>query len=315
MKKTVTELFEKYLECSDLTDSSVDIKRRVFKYYLCLFSEVDIGFISYCHAEDFRNYLAKGRSKQSANIYLQNFKPFFSWLAKRRFIPADPFAEVSLFRIGTEITEVYTEDEIRRMLLVADTRWRTIILLALSSMRRAEILNLTVRDIDFDGSLIYIREKRDSETTWAWTIKNHNAAIVPMAAAVEPLLTELMSSLGSQPYVILPQRSYHRLIDRKQAGTLNFRLRNCPWGNFTRDYYSVLSRASVERKKFHSLRATFATRMDGEDFSLREIQKLMRHSCPQTTARYIRHDQHELIAKSGAVLDKYYETQLPSLVR
>ncbi len=315
MKQSVTELFKKYLECSDLTESSIDIKRRAFGYYLELLGDVELGYLGFCHGEDLRNYLAKGRAKQSANIYLQNIKPFFAWLVRRGHIPVDPFSEVSLFKIGEEITETYSPDEIKRILWVADDRWRAIVLLALSSMRRAEILNLTVRDIDFGESFIYIRQKKDTETTWSWTIKNHNEAIVPLIKSAEPLLTAMIDELSGQPYVLLKPEYYRRLMARRQAGTLNFRLRNCPWGNFTRDFNGLLDRASVPRKKFHSLRATFATRMDSENFSLRQIQKLMRHSCPQTTARYIRHEEHELVAKSADILEKYYTTQPPSRVR
>jgi integrase len=302
--QSITELFELYLQCSVLAESSADIKKRAAGYFFKLFGNIEPSLVTFCHAEDFKNYLAKDRSKQSANIYLQNFKPFFAWMVKRGYIKTNPFSEIRIFTIGTELIEKFGTDELERILKVADTRWKVIVLLGLSSMRRAEILNLTVRDIDFDQSFIYIREKKDSDTTWVWSIKNHNQAIVPLIKAVEQPLIELIENLGKQPYVVIKQDYYQRLMSRKADGTLNFKLRNCPWGNFTRDFYHLLDRAAVPRKRFHALRATFATRMDENKFSLREIQKLMRHSSPQTTAGYIRHRQQKLIARSGKKLDE-----------
>ncbi|MBN1377872.1 MAG: site-specific integrase [Gammaproteobacteria bacterium] len=302
--QSITELFNMYLQCSVLAESSADIKKRAAGYFLKLFGDMSPDLITFCHTEDFKNFLAKGRSNQSANIYLQNFKPFFTWMMKRGYIKTNPFSELKMFAIGTELTEKFNADELERILKVADTRWKVIVLLGLSSMRRAEILNLTVRDIDFDRAFIYIRGKKDSDTTWPWQIKNHNQAIVPLIKAVEQPLIELIEDLGKQPYVVVVPEYYQRLMDRKAAGTLNFRLRNCPWGNFTRDFYCLLDRASVPRKRFHALRATFATKLDEKKFSLREIQKLMRHSSSQVTARYIRHEQQELIARSGETLNE-----------
>lgn len=305
MKQSVTELFEMYISCSDLTASSVDLKRRAFGFFSCLFSDVALEELTFCHGEDFRNYLAKGRSRQSANIYLANTKPFFSWLVRRGFLKINPFGEVAAFRIGNKISETFTPDEIGRMLTVADTRWKVIILLALSSMRRSEILNLTVRDIDFDKGYITIREKKDTDRTWSWTIKNHNQAMVPLVGPAEKMLIELIDELDTQPYVIITPSYYRHLMKRKAAGRLHFRLRNCPWGNFTRDFLKLLSRASVRRKRFHSLRATFATNMDSANLSLPEIQKLMRHSNPAITARYIRHDENELVARSARAVEQF----------
>ena len=307
MEKSVTELFEIYLSCSDLTASSVDIKRRAFGFFTELFSGVAVEELTFCHGEDFRNYLANGRSRQSANIYLANTKPFFSWLVRRGFLKVNPFGEVAPFRIGEKIAETFSAAEIERMLSVADVRWKVIILLALSSMRRSEILNLTVRDIDFDKGFITIREKKDTDRTWVWTIKNHNQAMVPLIEPAEKMLIELIDGLDVQPYVIVKPGYYRRLIKRKAAGTLHFRLRNCPWGNFTRDFLHLLSRASVGHKRFHSLRATFATNMDSANLSLPEIQKLMRHSSPAITARYIRHDENELVARSARAVEQYLQ--------
>jgi len=309
MQTTVSAMFELYLRCTNLAESSRAVKKLALRYFVDLFGDLPISSVGYAHGEDFRNSLAAGRSKSSANIYFMNFKPFWSWLTKRGYIDRDPFAGVQGFVIGEVRKEVFTVDETERVLKVADSRWKLIIYLGLSSLRRAEILNLTVEDIDFDSGFITVRPKKDTATTWEWNIKNHNQAIVPLIEPAEKYLIELIEDLRpNQPYILLDYDRYERLMQRKKKGTLDFRLRNCPWDGFNRCFNRLLQKASVSKKKFHGLRATFATNMS-KHLKIEDVQCLMRHSSISTTAKYyIQHKERELVSESGKILEKYYVT-------
>ena len=307
-EQSVKSLFEIYLARSDLAESSVAIKRRALKQFTEAFGNLSVESVNYAIAEDYRTVLAKGRSKQSANIYLQNFKPFFGWMLKRGYIERDPFAGLSLFAIGEQQRPIYSPEEIGRIIAVGGLRWKVAVLLALCSMRRAEILNLVVRDIDFDQGHILVSPKKETAETWRWDIKNHNQALVPMPEYIGginlySLLFELIDLLPSnQPYVILKPKHYRKRIQQKDSGKLNYELRNCPWQGFDRDYKVLLRRARVPHKKFQDLRATFATGM-AQHLSLVETQKLMRHSSPNTTAKYyIRLEQQQLVAKASEII-------------
>lgn len=313
MEQSVTSLSVKYLERSKLRESSVEIYSRAIRWFVELSDDLDVRVIDYGHAEDFKTWLAKGRSESAANTYLRPIKAFFSWLARRRYVDRDPFDGIKLYIVAEKKFDIYSLDEIARMLKVADLRWQVIISLALNSMRQGEILNLVLSDIDFDKNLILVTPKKDTAYTWRWDIKDYNQAYIGLPACVVPLLIELREQLAErQPYINLTAGRYYRQMVRKQAGTLTHRLRNCPWGNFNRDFKGLLERAHVKRKRFHDLRSTFATVRYNDGYSLKELQYLLRHSSIQTTARYVRNLKEEkLVAKSIGTFTKYYASNVP----
>lgn len=304
MKQSVTSLFGLYLDRSGLAESSVAIKKRVLKKFVANFGDMDVSNVNFGHVEDFKNIVKKGRSESSANMDLQNFKPFFSWLVKRGYIRMNPFAGLKLYNVPEKQRPIYTPEEIERILLVGGLRWNAAVLLALCSMRRSEVLNLVVRDIDFDNGRILVSPKKDTANTWRWDIKDYNQALVPMPELVAKYLIELMEPLKEQPYVILKKRHYERMLERKTEGKLTFENRNRPWLNFDRDFQHLLRRAKVEPKRYHDLRATFATNMAGV-LSLTDTQKLMRHSSPTTTAKYyIRIEEQKLVARASKIINE-----------
>lgn len=317
----ISGLFTLYVSASDLAESSAAIKKRALGFFVKAFGDCKADSVDYGRAEDFKNCLTKGRSRESANIYLKNFKPFFGWLVKRGFIKQNPFDQLTMFKCGEKKRDLYTAEEIERIIRVCDDRWKAIVLLALCSLRRAEVLNLTVAEIHFDKSYILITPKKDTEQTWQWEIKNHNQAIVPlpetitlpdMTVNLHQLLISLIEKLPpQQPYVCLRSAHFENVMRHRQRDTVTFEMRNCPGGNFDRDFYAILKRAKVRRKRFHDLRATFATEM-AKHMTLTETQKLMRHSSPNTTAKYyIRTDEQRLIAKANETAKICYASNVP----
>lgn len=316
MEQVVSNLFRLYVSCGDFQESTVAIKNRAVRYFVEAFGDMDIKDVNYSHAEDFRNWLTKKRAKTSANIYVQNFKPFWSWLVKRGYTTANPFSTVKRYKIDDERKKTFSSDEIENLLLVSDLRWKVMILLGLSSMRRGEVQNLVIDDIYFDRNYILIAPKKDTKLTWRWNIKNHNQSIVPlpeiikfphMEVRLHEFLKELVEALPpKQPYVCVTPRYYQKLLAMKSNGGISWELRNNPCGNFSRDFTNVQKRAKIPPRRFHDLRATFATNMS-KHLNLVETQKLMRHSSPQTTAKYyIEIDQQDLAVKSNAICSKCY---------
>jgi len=313
------EHFTAYLDCGDMAPSSEAIRTRAALYFCELYGKTellsDVGSINYGHAEDFRNALAGCRSKTTANIYFANLRSFFSWLASRGHIARNPFAEVRLFTVEAEHIKPYSDAEIARILMVANARWAAATLLGLSSMRRSEIGNMVVSDIDFGAGHIRVSPKTDTAETWSWTVKNHQAQIVPLpeligtlkgAVNLHMLLLDLIDSLeGGQPYIFLSKGQYRRRLRERDAGTLTWEKRVNPWTSFSRDWRNLLQRAKVDRRRFHDLRGTCATRL-GDFMPLAKVQKLMRHSSPQITARYIQVDRDELVAESAGILGRCY---------
>jgi len=302
-----------YINRSHLAESSEQVLERAVRWFCEQHREISPAQVEYGHIDDYRSWLRKGRAATTANTYLAMIKGFFGWMLSRQYIRSDPFESVKRYAIAERQFEQYTTEEVRRILKVAKLRWRAIICLALCSMRRAEILNLHVSDIDFERNEIHIRPKVKSETTWPWSIKNHNEALVGIDDTVARMLMQLTDQLedSRQPYLILKAKYWRRNLERQQQGKLSCYLRNCPWGNFTRDFRALLRCARVKPKRFHDLRGTFATERYRDGFELVDLQYLMRHASIQTTVRYVKRiEQKKLIEKSGRAFKKYYATSV-----
>jgi len=275
-----------------------------------------ISEVTYTHVEGFRNRLTnEGRSRTSANIYLANLAPFFSWCQKSGYVTANPFSQVKKFAVDEKDRPPYTPDEVSRMMMVSNEKWQAMICLGLCSMRRGEILNLVVKDIYFDKEYIVISSKQDSKTTWPWQPKNHiTSSIVPCPEVIElpdttiylhRILMDICEAKGAGPYVFVSNFWYNKLMTKKAAGTLTFDERLNPAGNFSRGFSNILKKAQVIHRRFHDLRATFATHMAGH-LSLTKTQNLMRHKSAQTTTQYyIRHDREKLAAEGTNIVKNF----------
>ena len=309
IQSEITERLREYIERSHLAESSEDVLSRAVRWFCRLHEGIAPAKVGYGHVDDYRSWLRKGRAGTTANTYMAMIGGFFGWMFRRRYIELNPFEGVKRYATVERQFEQYSVDEIQRMLKIADLRWRTIVCLALCSMRRAEILNLLVSDIDFERNEIHIQPKVKSETSWPWTIKNHNEALVGIDDSIAQMLMQLTEQLegGRQPYVVLKPKYWNRNLAKQSEGTLTHMDRNCPWGNFTRDYKALLRRAGVQEKRFHDLRGTFATERYRDGFELIDLQYLMRHASIQTTVRYVKKVEHrKLIEKSGRTFKKYY---------
>ncbi|MCJ7729842.1 MAG: tyrosine-type recombinase/integrase [Sedimentisphaerales bacterium] len=318
---TVTNAFDLYLQKKLLADSSVEIKERALQKFIKVMGNMPVKSITYAEAEDFKTWLVKGNglSKKSANIYLANTRPFFRWMAKRGYIDRDPFAGIDRFRTDKRRKEIFEPAEIEKILRVADLRWQAIVLLGLCTLRRTEVLNLTISDLCFKEGYIRIRPKTDAQNTWRWNAKNYQAQIVPMpklimlpggAIYIHQILKNQIIALKSQyphqPYVCVLPETYNKIMAMQKEGCLAWEWRNCPWSNFTRDWRRILKKANVRFRRFHDLRATLPTVMARQGVPMPEVQRLMRHSSIQTTAEYyISVDEDKLVKKTAKIAAQF----------
>ena len=315
---TITAKVCDYKARSNLRESSEANLDRAARWFIELHGDLPVAAVGYGHCDDYRSWLLKPRggravSRATANSYLAIFKPFWSWLRDRGFIAADPFGGVHLYTAERKIFPGYERQHVVRMLRIATPIWRRIIALALCGMRQAEILNLTLGECQFEHNRILLAPKGDTPATWRWGIKDRDMGFVGFDESVAKLLIAAGEQLtDGQPYLNLKLKYWRRNIGRRDAGTLTHRLRNCPWGNFTRDFHALQRRAAVPPRRFHDLRHLFATERYEAGCKLPEIQYLLRHSSIQTTARYVKlMQEEELIVKSSRIYAKHYATLVP----
>lgn len=321
----VSELFELYLSRQDLRPSSVRFKRRALKYFLDYFGDMPVGGITRAIAEEYRTILAVGRSKSAANGYLANFKPFFEWLYRHNRIPQNPFYGLRQFRITRTQRITFTAYELSRMLKIASQIWRVRIVFGLLGMRRGEMLNVCDCDINLssDHPHIVLSPKKATKETWPFDLKDFAIRYValPEKMYFDDIVVRLHADVKELmrqpwPYLCVEERYYKKLIQWQRNGKPDDSTpfeEDCldPTGNFQRMFRALQKRASVSpTKRFHELRAAFATKMiDG--YGLDRAAEALGHSNVQTTRMYNRKTEMSLVADMGKIAEKCYQTIVP----
>lgn len=318
---SVSELFELYLSRSDLRPSSVRFKRRAFKYFLERFGDIEVGGCNLGIAEDYKILLARGRSKSAANGYLANFKPFWEWLFRHGHISSNPFYGIRLFRITKVKRETFSAKELSRMLKVANQIWRVRQCFGLLGMRRGEMLNVVKRDINLSAyhPHILLCPKKRTKDTWPWELKDHAVRYVALpermyfddiVVRLHDDIKELM--INYWPYICLEEKYFVKLIQWQKESKPNFEEDALdPTGNFQRMFRALQKRAGIyQTKRFHELRAAFATKMI-ENTDLDRAAEALGHSNVQTTRQYNRQSEMSLVADMGRIAEKCYQTIVP----
>ena len=316
----ISELFELYLSRQDLRPSSVRFKRRALKYFIDEYGDIEPDKCTGAMAEDYRTILTAGRSKAAANGYLANFKPFWEWLYRHSRIPFNPFYGLRLFRITRIQRVTFTANELSKLLTIASQIWRVRICFGLLGMRRGEVLNVCDCDIKLSNPPhILLCPKKATRETWPFDLKDH--CIRYVALPEKMYFDDIIISLHKEvreltrqpwPYVCVEEKYYKKLIQWQKDNKPGFE-ENCldPTGNFQRSFRALQKRAGVKpAKRFHELRAAFATKMiDG--YGLDRAAEALGHSNVQTTRMYNRKTEMSLVVEMGQIAEKCYQTIVP----
>lgn len=302
---TLTQLMSTYLSHNQhLASATLWWTKKSFTDLIASAGDITPETIGVAEIEDLREkILARGRAVSTANIYLRTLRPVFRW-AQRRGWCGDPFAEVRPLKVAKKRNRTFELAEIASILNAApNERWHLRLLLAITTgMRRGEILNLTVADIDFEKSRVYVQAKAESPTTWQWQPKDKDLRCLPLIEQVANCMLKVLDILpAGVPYLCIDTERYCYLMNRKP---LPENIRICPENNFNRTFAKILRLAGVKAKTFHDLRRTCITLWLTSGIQPHEAMELAGHSSVDTTLRYysaIRESIYEKAAKVSAL--------------
>jgi integrase len=177
-----------------------------------------------------------------------------SWIVRNPFQQGEP-----LIKPGEESPRerIISREEEQRLLAACHTErehLRAILICALDTgMRRGEIFRLTWSDIDFDSGLITIR---------AFNTKTMRERQIAMT---ERLTCELEK------------------LSKNQDRDLVFGIKTHAQHSFQK----AKTEAGLRDVRFHDLRHTHATRLVGAQMPLAEVGRVLGHTQPSTTFRYV----------------------------
>jgi len=208
---------------------------------------------------------------------IASLKSFFSYAARTYTIPTDPAADLDLPTIQQQIPQDLSEPQIERLLAQVQgddwitTRDRAIIQTFLNTgLRVGELVRLDLAHLDLARDEIRVRGKGDRQR------------IIPLNRAAKRALLDwldLRDRFGQPPTpaLFVTRRSRKRISSRAVQLLVE----------------KYAAAAGLENVTPHTLRHTFATRLLARGANLREVQDLLGHASPATTAIYthINHQQ------------------------
>ena len=230
-----------------------------------------------------------GISNRSINRKVSSLKTYYRFLLKTQQISENPLAKHQVLKAPKKLQIPFSAQEVENVLKdltnqddFESVRYRLIIeLFYATGIRRTELVNLKISDVDLRSKQIKVLGKRNKER------------YVPLLSSVCDTL-KLYFNLRSD--VIIGTENSHLFVTKKGVKiyeTLVYRIIN--------NYFSKAS--SKVKKSPHILRHTFATHLLNEGADLNAVKELLGHSSLAATQVYTHH--------SVAQLTKVYKQSHP----
>ena len=276
-----TEYLQKEKNYSVFTLKAYQTDLLAFQQFLNNYSKN----VDQASSKDIRMWIAslseKKLSEKTINRKIASLKSFYKFLLKTGTISYNPVAQISGMKIHKKFPVPFSPAEMDDLFDLdlfdndfEGVRDKNIILLFYTTgIRRAELINLKITDIDFHKKELKVLGKRNKQR-------------------IIPLLSKTLESI--QEYISVKQKFFEtKPVDayffvtkkgKKMYDVLVYRIIN-----------SYLSRVSVKHKKSpHMLRHTFATHLLNNGADLNAIKELLGHSSLAATQIYTHSSIQEL---------------------
>lgn len=209
-------------------------------------------------------------SNRTINRKISSLKSFYKFLQKTKEIDKNPLVKHKALKVPKQVQVPFSEKEIRNVLNLLDKqegfeslRDKLIIELFYSTgMRRSELINLKITDIDFANETVKVLGKRNKER------------YIPLLKSVQNSLRkyiEVRSEINTNETYLFFTKKGKKIYD-----TLVYRIIN--------NYFSSVS--SKVKKSPHIIRHSFATHLLNEGADLNSVKELLGHSSLASTQVY-----------------------------
>lgn len=262
---------EKKYAANTLTFYQKDLK----EFQVFMANEFDLEDLSKVHYGLIRSWIVslvdKGLNNKSINRKLSSLKSFYKFLLKTAVIDENPMAKHKALKTEKNVHAVFSEKEINKAIETIDfsdfegVRDRAIIeLFYTTGIRRSELINVQLVDIDFYKETVKVTGKRNKER------------IIPLLPST---IDVLKTYLKVRNKWVQRQEESTLFITKKGVKinqTLVYRIIN-----------TYFSRVSTKNKKSpHILRHSFATHLLTNGADLNAIKELLGHSSLASTQVY-----------------------------
>ena len=242
---------------------------------------VDPAIIQHIHIRSWAVSLMEQKySASSIRRKLSTLKSYFRFLQREQVITRSPMLQVSLPKLGKRLPSVVPEQYLEQMLNAIDPaddyeKFRNqlvVELCYLTGMRRGELLNLKVSDLNLSAFTIKVLGKGNKER------------LIPISHAMATLLRRYLD-VRQQTF---PNTSELALLLTKDGKAAYPKL-------IYRIVKEALSTITTQEKRSpHVLRHSFATHLSDHGADLNAIKELLGHSSLAATQIYTHHSIERL---------------------
>ena len=284
--------------------------------FIGIVGNIDFRSITLPHGELYlQACLDRGNSKATVAKKLRHIKRVFKLAVNRNQLDENPLQHIAMPKSTKKRINIYTDAQCRQILKAAreyaaewkteqSVKWDLLITVALATaMRRAELLNCTWRDIDFESQTIEVNSKQNAKETWQWLIKDADYRTLPLTEEIVQMLVDHQAQQPrGYPYVFVPTARYdyiQNVLRPKGTWTLtDSRLKVV--NNFGRQFNKILRKAGVQNGTFHDIRRTAITMWFANGMSEHDVMVLAGHSSFATTHAFYLAVADDLVDRARA---------------
>jgi integrase/recombinase XerD len=235
-------------------ESYVACLREYFKYIKIIKREPEIDLIKKYLLEKYD----KGKSSQTINVHLQAIKYFY-----REIFKNNTELDIRFAKTASKLPIVLSRDEIARIInSITNPKHKLLISLSYGTgFRVSEVVNLKIKDINFDELVIHIKGA-----------KGNKDRITILPEKLTPQLARIIAGRNLNDFVFGSERG-GKLTERTAQKV----------------FEKALQKSGIQKEAtFHCLRHSFATHLLENGVDVRYVQELLGHANIRTTQIYTR---------------------------
>ena len=276
--------------------------KSAMKDFIATIGNIDFQSVNLVQGELYlQTCLDRGNTKGTVAKKLRHIKRVFTLAVNRKQLDDNPLQYIAMPKSTKKKVHIYTDAQCQRIEKAAQeytlewnqeksVKWDLIITVALASaMRRAELLNCTWADVDFDAQTIEVNPKENTKDTWKWLIKDSDHRTLPLTEEIVQMLVDHQAQQPEgHPYVFVPPARYdyiQNVLRPKGTWTLSdSRLKVV--NNMKRSFDKILRKAGVKTGTFHDIRRTAISMWFANGMSEYDVMTLAGHSSFATTHKF-----------------------------
>ena len=209
----------------------------------------------------------KNLNEVSMGTYARDLKTIMRFFMRQKYIPQ---FDIPLPKADKAPIETYTDEELRKLLRNPDVHkcifttyrsWVIINFLLSTGVRQNSLVNIKIKDVDFDNSVVYVN-----------TTKNRKPLIIPLNEDILKILQEYLHYRGGNENDWLFCSIYGKQLTRNSSY-------HAIW-----DYCHA---RGLQKTGVHRFRHTFAKKWAVMGGSVVTLQKILGHSSLAITQNYL----------------------------